>query len=69
MSRAEWVVFDAYTGYTLCTRCGVRLNLPLPQPVSIFVAATNAFVEIHENCDEKVLPAADADAEEEVEPH
>jgi hypothetical protein len=50
MSKTPWVVFDCKTGLATCQHCGEALNLPLPQPISVFVAASEAFRKLHEGC-------------------
>jgi hypothetical protein len=52
MRGTPWVVFDGKIGMGVCQRCGEKLNLPLPQPVCVFVAATKAFCKMHKNCRE-----------------
>jgi hypothetical protein len=52
MSETPWVVFDARSGFATCLRCGKNLNLPLPQPLSVFAAASLAFCNMHKNCRE-----------------
>lgn len=54
MSETPWVVFDCRTGFATCLRCGERLNMPLPQPIYVFAAATKAFCKMHEGCRETV---------------
>lgn len=54
MSRTPWVVFDGNTGLVTCQRCKETLNMRLPQPISVFAAASEAFRKRHERCRETV---------------
>jgi hypothetical protein len=47
-----WVVFDSSIGKAVCRRCKQQLEMELPQPLSVFVAATKAFCKLHKNCEE-----------------
>lgn len=52
-SKAEWVVMGGKTGELAhCTRCGVGLELKMPQPIPVVIAASNAFVKMHLHCKE-----------------
>ena len=53
-SKTPWVIFDCKTGLARCLRCGEKLNMPLPQPIYVFAAATEAFCKMHKNCRETV---------------
>lgn len=35
-------------------RCQSTVNLPLPMPVTVWVAAVNAFLKLHRRCGEEV---------------
>lgn len=50
MSETPWVVFDGKKGVAVCLRCKETLKMPLPQPLRVFAAATEAFRKIHANC-------------------
>lgn len=51
MAKAEWVVAGGAPGeVAYCERCGQGLTLNMPQPIPIFVAASNAFVKMHSKC-------------------
>jgi hypothetical protein len=52
--KAPWVVFGGTRDELAhCTRCGAGLNLGgTPQPVPIALAASRAFIKIHEKCAE-----------------
>lgn len=52
MSVTPWVVFDTRTGLATCLRCGEKLNMHLPQPLRVFVMATEAFRKMHQDCRE-----------------
>lgn len=48
--KTPWCVFDCKDKRVKCRRCGEQLNLLLPQPITIFVAASNAFCKLHKHC-------------------
>lgn len=48
-----WIVIgDNATNPGLCLRCGRRLNVLLPQSLSVWIAAFEAFLNIHKHCQE-----------------
>ena len=51
MTKAPWVKAKSGGGGE-CTRCGEKFEMVLPLPVSVWVAATEAFVRLHERCEE-----------------
>ena len=53
MKRVEWVIVLEGNYPGLCTRCGAKLHLPLPQPLLVWTAAAFAFVRLHKDCKEK----------------
>ncbi len=65
IGETPWVVFSCKTGRATCLRCEEQLNMQLPQPISIFAAATEAFRKIHARCHEKVFEKTMDDASEE----
>jgi hypothetical protein len=52
-TKVDWVVVGDGDCPGLCLRCGKKLHLPLPQPLTVWVAAARAFVKIHSRCVEK----------------
>ncbi len=50
--RGHWIIAGEGDRPGRCLRCGAELNLVLPQPIEIFVAAAKAFVKIHLKCKE-----------------
>ena len=40
----DWVTYDFDASAVRCLRCGQSVQLALPMPVSVFVAATHAFI-------------------------
>jgi rubredoxin len=48
MSKSDHVVMrnDRF----VCRHCGATYLMALPAPITVFVAATNAFVDLHKNC-------------------
>lgn len=35
-----------------CLRCGAKMNIPLPQNLTVWCAAAAAFVKVHSKCKE-----------------
>lgn len=48
---APWVIVKQ-DGPMVCTRCGEEYELPLPCLISVWVAATRAFLKAHSGCHE-----------------
>ena len=48
--RGWWIVAGEGDRPGKCLTCGAMLNLVLPQPIEIFLAATRAFVKVHLRC-------------------
>ena len=50
-TKAPWVIVGGANGEIgYCERCGDGLRLNMPQPIPIFVAASQAFVKMHSRC-------------------
>ena len=50
LPKGWWIVTGAGDRPGRCRTCGEELNLILPQPIPIFVAASREFVKIHLRC-------------------
>jgi hypothetical protein len=51
MIKCGWIVIDLnYPNALVCKRCGTRQAIPLPLPISMYVAFANSFKEIHKHC-------------------
>jgi len=52
--RYPWIVVAGpntdWTNPGECLRCGQKLNIPLPQNLTVWAAAALAFVEVHSRC-------------------
>ncbi len=49
--NVDWIVLGGPNGATgHCQRCGDELHLPLPVLLSVWLAATKAFVAAHARC-------------------
>ena len=48
--KGWWIVTGAGDRPGRCLTCGEKMNLILPQPIPIFVAASREFVKIHLRC-------------------
>ena len=54
MIRYDWIVIDCkYPNALVCKRCNTRQVIPLPLPISMYVAFADSFKEIHKHCQEK----------------
>lgn len=51
-AKADWVIAGGAPGeVAYCERCGQGLTLNMPQPIPIFIAASDAFVKMHSRCE------------------
>ena len=46
----DHIVFGTDDNLFKCVHCGQTYKPALPAPIDIFVAMTNAFIKMHENC-------------------
>jgi hypothetical protein len=54
MISYDWIVIDcSYPNALVCKRCETRQVIPLPLPISMYVAFADSFMEIHKHCQKK----------------
>jgi hypothetical protein len=50
VKKGSWIVMGEGDHPAKCLRCGEYLHLPLPQHMEVFIAASRAFLKVHEKC-------------------
>lgn len=54
MSGTPWIVVGGAPGESAhCQRCGEGLPIPMPMRIELWLALTNAFIDLHSKCEEK----------------
>lgn len=56
MSKTPWIVAGPAPAWGTCTRCGDSLTLGPQVLVSVYLAASKAFIKAHKNCKAKAKP-------------
>ena len=50
-TRADWIKLGEAGALIFCERCGARQPIPLPCPVTAWIAATERFLRQHRTCE------------------